>query len=331
MVKPKDNQEDNVQQDGTAPYPSESSSTTSPRRSKRSSPARPAFDLTDPPRRDYRSEWQAISTLHPRPSPSDSQASRTTRINSTHIFFWKGPLSNWNMGPQYSGKECFEMLIPRLRDLDVEVPATKAFSTQLLIHYQFKCGEQWMMALKGWLFERDLDLGEQQFSWEEFGVLRDGMMKRRCSFLAHTREHAFYFGTLCKILRTSSPRDQKGLGRAARNFNPKIWDKASIPIVTACSVVRAEADPELGGIYERSGTRKFVEGSPLDYVWGVGLKWDDERIDDERNWLGENRLGRCHDEARKIYMERKQAKSRREQYPAPFERKTAMKPFLKQS
>lgn len=36
----------------------------------------------------------------------------------------------------------------------------------------------------------------------------------------------------------------------------------------------------------------FIEGSPVDGIWGVKVQWDNPLIDDEANWQGENRLGK---------------------------------------
>jgi predicted NAD-dependent protein-ADP-ribosyltransferase YbiA (DUF1768 family) len=35
-----------------------------------------------------------------------------------------------------------------------------------------------------------------------------------------------------------------------------------------------------------------VEGTPFDPIWGVMIKWDDDRILDEKNWRGQNLLGK---------------------------------------
>jgi predicted NAD-dependent protein-ADP-ribosyltransferase YbiA (DUF1768 family) len=56
--------------------------------------------------------------------------------------------------------------------------------------------------------------------------------------------------------------------------------------------------------------RLFVEGNPHDGIWGVGLSWDDKKIEDRRNWKGQNRLGTCHDEACRIYCEERAKKTR---------------------
>jgi predicted NAD-dependent protein-ADP-ribosyltransferase YbiA (DUF1768 family) len=103
----------------------------------------------------------------------------------------------------------------------------------------------------------------------------------------------------------------KALGRKCPNFDPHAWDKVSPAAVTAACLARAKANKELAEVYEENLEsvpaghddtrpklkRRFVEGSPRDRIWGVGLSFNDNRIDDERQWKGANRLGKCHDEA----------------------------------
>ena len=58
--------------------------------------------------------------------------------------------------------------------------------------------------------------------------------------------------------------------------------------------------------------------------------WNAREIDDERNWKGENRLGRCHDEACKIFnrMEEKQKQKKDWEGEAPVseERLVSLEP-----
>lgn len=226
---------------------------------------------------------------------------RGTRITDKHIIFWGGVLSNWNLGSTFSGKRVVELLVPRLAEQGVEHPGLTTMSTKLLEHHNFVCGEQAMMAFKAWLFERDPVL-EQELDGSESNVLFDAILgpsnpskvstPSSDEILANARKTY-----LCQILRSSSPRDQKALGRKVPHFSPELWDKSSVPIVVSSSIARAESEEDLKKLYLQAGERNFVEGSPMDRIWGVGLKWDDPRADVEENWRGRNLLGKCHDQA----------------------------------
>ena len=40
-----------------------------------------------------------------------------------------------------------------------------------------------------------------------------------------------------------------------------------------------------------TGNKRLAEASPLDPVWGIGLRADDPRAKDPRQWIGKNLLG----------------------------------------
>ena len=44
--------------------------------------------------------------------------------------------------------------------------------------------------------------------------------------------------------------------------------------------------------------KHFVEASPYDKIWGVGLGENDPFVDDEANWKGQNLLGKVLDDVR---------------------------------
>ncbi|KIW53064.1 hypothetical protein PV05_08663 [Exophiala xenobiotica] len=268
---------------------------------------------------------------------------RSTRITPTHILFWGGPLSNWNVGVPFSGGRAIDLLIPQLDDAKIAHPSRSALSTQLMSRHDFVCGEQFMMACKGWLFERMIQGSEFDTSDLEASVVdqfcndileyggwgqkprdgeKDGQKKFKVKVTTKDKEkdldqdgndkdvdvdveveididyEGMSAGTIASCILSPNPRDQKAIGRRTRGFNDAIWTRASLHVVVAASIARAEADPELREVYHKLGQgRTFVEGSPMDKIWGVGLRWDDPRADDEKNWRGGNRLGRCHDMA----------------------------------
>ena len=226
-----------------------------------------------------------------------------TRRNKTHIFFWGGPLSNWYKGQTFPGARALGLTIARLDEIKINHPAELALSSRLLAAHTFICGEQWLMAMKGWLFERNVWISDDAVTDETFQLLSTQLLAPQPPPKDQSLMRELYFGSLCSILRTTSPKEQKALGRKCRNFDQVIWDTASVPVVVACCVARAEADPDLKNIYLRSGERTFVEGSPRDTVWGVGILWSRPSIEDPRNWRGANRLGVCHGLARDLILE----------------------------
>lgn len=94
-----------------------------------------------------------------------------------------------------------------------------------------------------------------------------------------------------KILETNNPSEQKGLGRRISNFNKDIWDKNSLKIVIKGNLAKFSQNPYLLKQLLATENRIFCEASPYDYIWGVGLHEDDERILNPINWEGLNLLG----------------------------------------
>lgn len=308
------------------------------------------------------------------PSPQYGHNIRSARVTDKYVFFWNGPLSNWNAGRPFSGRRAMDLLIDRLDRSQISRPSRTALSTVMMGRHEFNCGEQFMMACKGWLFETatirgaDLDtstlaedngerickaiLGDgddgtrkqgqgqrqQPVGHERVQQSKPDQRKSNTTINKNTRnkksssslssssttkkdrrgidvdvdveteidigiDHdGIAGGTLAACLLTPDPRLQKALGRRTRGFDEKVWKKASKAVAVAGSIARAEADEELRHVYlgaagVECSNRNFVEGSPMDKVWGIGLRWDDPWADDETHWRGENRLGKCHDEA----------------------------------
>lgn len=116
-----------------------------------------------------------------------------------------------------------------------------------------------------------------------------------CSEQALMYSKALYFKdtkTAEKILKTKNPRKQKELGRQVSNYEDKIWSDIRQNIMTEILKHKFNSG-KLKYLKEKYKEYKFVEASPYDKIWGVGLDENNDKILDENNWLGQNLLGKC--------------------------------------
>ena len=130
------------------------------------------------------------------------------------------------------------------------------------------------------------------------------------TYIFPTSEHLFmwlkakYFGDeeiAHQIACAETPQKAKKLGRKVRNFNNEEWAKVRYDKMLEAVTYKFSQNP----ILEQKLTsleyegRSFVEASPFDTIWGIGLDETNPYADDESKWLGLNLLGKCLDEVRK--------------------------------
>jgi ribA/ribD-fused uncharacterized protein len=96
-----------------------------------------------------------------------------------------------------------------------------------------------------------------------------------------------------QIMQETNPREQKKFGRMIRNFDKTIWDKNCLAIVYEGNLAKFRQNAGLREEMLNTGDRIFVEASPLDNIWGIGLDENAEGIDDPSYWLGLNLLGQA--------------------------------------
>jgi ribA/ribD-fused uncharacterized protein len=121
---------------------------------------------------------------------------------------------------------------------------------------------------------------------------------------------ALLFGDLVtakEIMAEKDPRKQKALGRKVKNFDEKIWSEKCEEIVKNGNrakfsqnqhLMRALLDPKHHG-------KEFVETSPYDSLWGIGLTRDDPRAWKKETWRGQNLLGKVITELRDEFMQQR--------------------------
>lgn len=101
--------------------------------------------------------------------------------------------------------------------------------------------------------------------------------------------------TAQEILKTLSPRDVKALGRQIKNFDSAIWDAHKLDIVIKGNLLKFSQNSVLLNLLQTHSNKTFVEASPYDKIWGIGLDENDERCLDESKWQGQNLLGKALD------------------------------------
>lgn len=128
-------------------------------------------------------------------------------------------------------------------------------------------------------------------------------LRWKSSEQAYMAEKAIYFGdyaSFVAILNTDSPADAKAIGRAVKGFDAEIWNEVSYNIMYNIVFEKFYQNKDCKDMLLRKDLKdkSFVEGSPVDAIWGVKISWDDPDIDDESNWKGENRLGKVLNQVR---------------------------------
>lgn len=95
-----------------------------------------------------------------------------------------------------------------------------------------------------------------------------------------------------EIMNEDNPAIHQKLGRKVKNFDLTLWNEKCEDIVYQGNYYKFTQNKELFDILMKTENTIFVEASPYDLIWGVGLGEKDPLILDEKNWRGENLLGK---------------------------------------
>ncbi|WP_426452631.1 NADAR family protein [Paenibacillus sp. S-38] len=118
---------------------------------------------------------------------------------------------------------------------------------------QYSCAEQYMMAEKARLF-------------------RDDRMVEA-------------------IMNAKDPKEMKAYGRAVKGFDNEIWESRCYDIVRKGNLAKFSQNNSLWSFMKSCRNRIFVEASPVDKIWGIGLAKDHPNALNPMLWPGKNWLG----------------------------------------
>lgn len=95
-----------------------------------------------------------------------------------------------------------------------------------------------------------------------------------------------------QILKEKDPSTQQKLGRQIKGFIPEKWDNHKIGIVWYANYLKFTQHQDLKKRLLATENKILAEASPYDLIWGIGFRANDEMALDEKNWKGQNLLGK---------------------------------------
>lgn len=96
-----------------------------------------------------------------------------------------------------------------------------------------------------------------------------------------------------QIKHAPDPKTAKNLGRKVRGFNEKVWEQRRVNAMKTAVQHKFDSSPKFRDelLKEKYRNKTFVEASPYDCIWGIGMSTNNPNINDERRWSGLNLLG----------------------------------------
>jgi len=104
------------------------------------------------------------------------------------------------------------------------------------------------------------------------------------------------------ILSTENARKQKELGRKIANYDDMVWTDVRYFIVKNLNYLKFDQNPQLKSMLLMLKDWEFVEASPYDKIWRIGLAQNDPDIFNPEKWQGENLLGKAIKEAQQLII-----------------------------
>lgn len=135
--------------------------------------------------------------------------------------------------------------------------------------------------------------------WHLHNMIIDGVTYNCCEQYMMAEKARLFNDeeTLALIMEANNPKDQKRLGRLIKNFDATKWNKVCKDVVYRGNLAKFD-DPKLEAYIMSFGDDEFVEASPVDTIWGIGLHEDDPYALDKSKWKGTNWLGEAITRAR---------------------------------
>ena len=106
-------------------------------------------------------------------------------------------------------------------------------------------------------------------------------------------------------LITSSPHPSthKRIGRGVHNFDSAVWDREKQNTGLSGNYAKFTQNSAMQHHLLGTGNKRLAEATPLDLVWGIGLRADDLQANDPRQWRWKIFLGEALSAVREAVRE----------------------------
>ena len=131
--------------------------------------------------------------------------------------------------------------------------------------------------------------------WHKANMTIDGVKYNSCEqYMMHQKALTFGDKEIAKlIMEETNPKEQKKYGRMIKNFDKSVWDKVCLGIVIKGNYFKFKQNENLRTQLLSMKDRVFVEASPVDHIWGIGMSEDDPNVEYPMCWKGLNLLGQA--------------------------------------
>ena len=80
------------------------------------------------------------------------------------------------------------------------------------------------------------------------------------------------------------PSTHKHIGQGVCNFDSAVWDREKRNIVLSGTYTKFTRNPAMKNNRMSSGNKRLAQASPLDPVWGIGLRVGDPSANKPCQW-----------------------------------------------
>ena len=94
-----------------------------------------------------------------------------------------------------------------------------------------------------------------------------------------------------KIMKSTSPREMKDLGKRVKNFDQAKWHDEAKDLVQVGLLEKFKQNDNLKQFLLKTKDNILLEASPTDVFWGIGKHMYDEHLMDSKDSWGKNTLG----------------------------------------